>query len=483
MRLPFALWCCFVIKGTFYASFLPLWEGYDESSHFSFVEHLATHSRLPNPITGIPRDVSASLQLTPVPWTIKDWEPGWITHDDFWQLSSWEIHRRESLLRSVIPAGFMLARKAGLNYWRAIAVVGATAAAAELMMTAAHVSNEALALALATVCVVVWMRLCAKPRRPLIGSVFLGLLLGCCLLTKAYFLALLPAVFGTLLTKPGRAVVAVVVAAGVSGWWYAHNVATTKTLSGEQSEVAAERSGVSLASAARQVHWRLVADFAIASHIWIGGRSLLTLRGWMYRAIELLLLAALAGMCLQLMRPVPLPPDGLRLTILLLPQCLFWIGLAYRALASYRSTRVAGTLRYYPWCLAVPEVLCLLAGIERIAPARFQAFCAPLVTICFGGIEIFSSNFLLIPYYTGLTVHSPGGGVPAAHVSALWNAFPEPLLSRLAFAKPFPLTVPAMLTLWLLFFLAVLARVGISILSSWRSEKRARPDAFATRLS
>jgi hypothetical protein len=536
MRLLLSLWCCFVIKGIFYASFLPLWEGYDEFLHFAFVEHLATHGRLPDPATsGIPRDVSDSLQLAPVPWTIKDWEPGWISHERFWQLSSSEIQRRERGLRSLtdnasnfddgglklyeaqqpplayvllaawylpvqhhsialrawilrlacvliasamIPIGFVLARAAGLGRWEAVAIVAATGAVPELMMTTARVSNEALALTLATVFVAAWMRFCAEPRRPIISSAILGALLGCCLLTKAYFVAVLPVVLSTLLIKARRAAIVAAAALGISGWWYVHNLTATGTISGEQIEVAAERSHISLASAASQVHWPPVANFAITSHIWLGGWSFLMLRGWMYRAIEVLLLASLVGICVQFLRPAPFLPNRFRLAILLLLQCVFWIGLAYRALASYQSTRVAGTLGYYPWCLAVAEILCLIAGMQRITPARLRAFCAPFVTICFAALEIFSTNFLLIPYYAGLTVHRPGGAVPAGHVSTLWNALPEPLLSRLAFAKPLPLTPLAMLSLWILFLFAVLAPVGISILSSWRSERSMKSSAF-----
>jgi hypothetical protein len=534
------LWCCFVLKGVFYASFLPLWEGYDEFLHFAFVEHLATRGSLPNPVTsGIPPDVSESLRLAPVPWVIKDWETGWISHDRFWQLTSSEIHRRERGLRLltdtgpgfdqrelrlyeaqqpplsyvllavaylpvqhhsivlrvwilrlacvliasiVIPAGFLLARTAGLLRWEAIGVVSAVTAAPELMMTTAHVSNESLALALGTLCIAAWMRFYAEPWRSGVHGAFLGVLLGCCLLTKAYFLALLPAVFGTLVIKPRRAATAAVAVLAIAGWWYANNLVRTKTMTGEQIEVAAARSHLSLASAASQVHWRAVADFALASHIWLGGWSFLMLRSWMYRVIEILMLVSLAGICAQLLWPAPFPPGRVRLVLLLLPQCFFWIGLAYRALASYQSTRVAGTLGYYPWCLAVPEVLGLIAGLQRITPARLRAFCAPFVTICLTAIEIFSTNFLVIPYYAGLTTHRPGGSVPAAHLSALWTALPDPLLMHLSFAKPIPLTRPAMLTLWLLFLLAVLVPVGMSILSSWHSGK-ARPSAFVIRVS
>lgn len=32
------LWTCFLLRGFFYCSFLPIWEGYDEWAHFAFVQ-------------------------------------------------------------------------------------------------------------------------------------------------------------------------------------------------------------------------------------------------------------------------------------------------------------------------------------------------------------------------------------------------------------------------------------------------------------
>ena len=81
------LWFCFLMKLVFYASFVPLWEGYDEFAHFAFVQQLSDTHELPDLLNSrASREVEESLRLAPVPWTIRQWTPRWTTYDDFWRL-------------------------------------------------------------------------------------------------------------------------------------------------------------------------------------------------------------------------------------------------------------------------------------------------------------------------------------------------------------------------------------------------------------
>src|SRR5437773_1532931 len=91
-RLPLlltgGLWLCFLARMAFYVSFIPLWEGYDEFSHFAFVQYLANMHSLPRlPDATVSREVAESLRLMPIPWTIRQWTSGWVSHDDFWRLA------------------------------------------------------------------------------------------------------------------------------------------------------------------------------------------------------------------------------------------------------------------------------------------------------------------------------------------------------------------------------------------------------------
>ncbi len=63
------IWACFLARGLFYCSFLPLWEGYDEWAHFSYMERLVTAGDvLVGREVPVSQEVEASLQLAPLPW-------------------------------------------------------------------------------------------------------------------------------------------------------------------------------------------------------------------------------------------------------------------------------------------------------------------------------------------------------------------------------------------------------------------------------
>src|ERR1700678_3594428 len=80
------IWLCFLVRGLFYSSFLPLWEGYDEWTHFAYIQQLATHGGVlvdPNQLAS--QEVWVSLQLAPVPWELRSWSAPFLTEDAYWR--------------------------------------------------------------------------------------------------------------------------------------------------------------------------------------------------------------------------------------------------------------------------------------------------------------------------------------------------------------------------------------------------------------
>ncbi len=60
---------CFLVRGAFYAVALPLWEGYDEWSHFAVVQRIAVfHEPLVSRYSKITKEIDESLKIAPVPW-------------------------------------------------------------------------------------------------------------------------------------------------------------------------------------------------------------------------------------------------------------------------------------------------------------------------------------------------------------------------------------------------------------------------------
>src|SRR6266852_1767830 len=107
MRLPvtgrLSLWLLFLIRGVFYISVIPLWEGFDEWAHYAVLQNIATSGRaLPSVADKVSREVQESLELAPV-----HWQASGLRHDDYWRLPESDRKAREEKLRS-IPAQWAL---------------------------------------------------------------------------------------------------------------------------------------------------------------------------------------------------------------------------------------------------------------------------------------------------------------------------------------------------------------------------------------
>ena len=483
-RTAFALWLCVLAKLIFYSSFVPLWEGYDEFAHFAFVEYLVGTHTLPDLRSAVvPGDVADSLRTLPMPWTVRDWIG--IPHDDYWRgrhpepanppvrlyeaqqpplayvlftapyalvrnrslaTRAWVVRIAGSLIVScVIPLGFLLARRAFGDAGRALGAIAIVASMPELMMTADHGGNEPLAILLGTACV-----LALVSRRALLT----GALLGLGLLTKAYFLTLVPLVAIVFFRQKRQMLTAFAAAIAISGWWYARAIYVTGSLTGTQFSAATARSF-------NPIHWRGVADFALISHIWLGGWSFLVVRTWMYRAVEFVMLAAAVGLILRLARKRLSEPVAICAGTLL----SFMAGMVYFAYVTWHATGDAAVFGYYACALVVPEAICLVAGLSR--------FLVPAIVTLFGVLEVCGTVFYLMPYYAGMTVHTARGGVPAGRLSQIFSA---EIFRNLAVNKPGFLSPGVLMALWLIFLAALAAIIGIGFCSVFqRPLKKARP--------
>src|SRR5580658_5123801 len=94
-----AIWCCFLARALFYCAAVPLWEGYDEYSHFALVQYVAVHHG-GFPLGAIPpnnsRAVSESRKLTPGAWIIRDSSKGVLSYEEYFDLPSSEQNARRA---------------------------------------------------------------------------------------------------------------------------------------------------------------------------------------------------------------------------------------------------------------------------------------------------------------------------------------------------------------------------------------------------
>jgi len=498
-----SLWISFLFRGWFYASILPLWEGYDEFAHFGVVRAIALHGRVlvPRNQPG-PRDVEESLRLAPVPWEVRGWDVfrQSLTEEAYWRLPPQDRRRREALLRDMplswaredsaggvsayealqpplyywlmacvlhllrgssllaqvmilrwigvwiasfaVPGTFAICRMATRCDSLALGCAAVVAVMPEFAANAARVSNEPLSILLFTL--LIWIGLRMVTTAPdMKHALALGLVLGLGLLTKAYFLAAVPAVLWLLPHRRGTAwkpaLAMSLATAGVAGWWYIRNVAATGTFSGLAEPVALRgRSLTSMAAAVWRVPWVRAVDVILVSHIYLFGWSSIGVRSWMYHIFFAIGLLAALGL-------IPRLGDPAILWLASIYGC-FWLAQLYNVLLQYLTKGLAGSMGWYMCAVVACEVV-----LCAVAFGRFRIWATAIGAILFGLLDLYGMHFRAIPYYSGIIGHQANGVLAALHVSQYRALGFHALFQRLAVNKWALLSPPALTGLWILY--------------------------------
>ncbi len=453
-RAWLVLWICFLARGVFYSALMPIWEGWDEWSHVAYIEYVVDTGGLPDPnSTRLSRELMASFAGVAMPHGSTYAPSNGLTHAAYWSLPDSERAERRRALSAIPgewryqqdPAGEILyeAQQPPLYYWLmaapATALRGASlpvrvytlrlasvllsslalwfgfAAARRvfgsdgmaglvtalvvsmpgLLINVARVGNESLAIPLATLLFYLTLRTLEEPaqKRWYIAA---GVVLGACLLTKVYFLAMLPAlalVFA--LRRLWFGMVTLLIGVGISLWWYVRIYMLTDTWTGQIQTVAARRFGLGERIAAVfRADWGHSFDSLLLSHIWMGGWSFLQVRSWMYHFFYVVFAVALIGLVLLAVRRkfAPLLPAAALLAFLVM-------GLTYHALIEFLLSGDTTSAGWYLFALVFPEAVLLAGGLaafgKRWVPAALVA--------CFVALELYATHFVLMPYSYGVT--------------------------------------------------------------------------------
>ena len=248
------IWFAFTVRTIFYCTAFPLWEGFDEYAHVGVVQHIFHFRDMPDfRAANTSREIAESRKLVPAPWLLHDDSKALLSYEEYWRLPSPDRLERQARLRELprawstepampelplyeaqqpplyywlllpvywcvksldlstqvwvlrcitallastaIPIAFFTARsffaKHFLDQRAALGVAVVVASLPQLAIDAFRVSNEGLAIALGSLAVLLMIRLSDSPPSSLRGF-GIGLVLGAALLTKVYFLALLP---------------------------------------------------------------------------------------------------------------------------------------------------------------------------------------------------------------------------------------------------------------------------------------------------
>ncbi|MGH9721484.1 MAG: hypothetical protein ACRD8O_14840, partial [Bryobacteraceae bacterium] len=292
---------------------------------------------------------------------------------------------------------------------------------------------------------------------------WMGAALGAGLLAKAYFVAAVPAVFLLFAQarQAARALQAFAVTALVAGWWYWRNRQATGVWSGVPDDAAAHHASLSRwIDGILQTRWAEALDSTLLSHLWFGNWSFLQVRSWMYHFFYLVIALAAAGLFWRMRR-------GARTLVpLVLFYGFFWAALAYSVLITYLARGVSATTGWYLYCLVIVEVILATAGLAALLPRSAHRAILPAGAFCFMALDLYATHFVLIPYYTGLIAHRPGGGVTAFHLDAGARLGWGELIRRLCVNKPDWVTPEALVAGWLLFLAATAAAFFITLAPS-----------------
>ncbi len=449
------IWALFLVRGVFYCTMLPVWEGFDEYAHFARFSQGA----LPRMNTPLTREVERTFTLLPMPDQLAWIGPEVKIHPKWWALPDASRAARLTAARSIpaqeatLPAqgNFQSyeSQQGPLYYWvlwpflqmaagwnilervllaRLLSVLLASAAiplvwlagrnlagqrlglgAAAFLaispmfaLNAARVANDCLAISWTALLLVL---LSAKR----LHSWWIGLVLGSVLLTKAYALTLLPALLVLLWRQ--RFVLGKALGLGVllGGWWYVRNILLTGRLTGWEDDAPLSTVLRSLPA----VPWVHATSTVFKTALWFGGWSFLTARAWMYNVLLAILLLCVAAGWRR--------AGNFRAPWVMV--ACFLAGMVYDVGAEFATQHATGTPGWYLWGVGAAFALLIAGGAGKwTAPV-----CALLCVF-----DLFTANFVLLPYYSGFAAHGRSfaaiSQLPAAldrlavpHV--LWIAF------------------------------------------------------------
>ena len=269
----------------------------------------------------------------------------------------------------------------------------------------------------------------------------------------------------------------------LAGWWYVRNLLLTGSVSGEQTDAAMQQMPWSsrLTSLAGVQWWRAL-DTLFFSHIFIGGWSFLTVRAWMYHALGTLWALAMVGVVFGLVagqsglrgNHVAAGPRG-SLGMLTLLEAGLLASLAYHTLVTFAVLHGSTTNGWYLYSLAAAECLLIPWGLAFWLGERWRAAVFPALAGLFAALDVFAMHVYLLPYYTGLTAHSPQGMVKG------WNLFRAgvdgwgTLFARLTVNKPEVLNTAVFVGLWGMYFAATVMAPGMAWFATSRFERKAAP--------
>jgi hypothetical protein len=177
-------------------------------------------------------------------------------------------------------------------------------------------------------------------------------------------------------------------------------------------------------------------------------------RSWVYHVFYALAALGAAGLAAQLWRERR--PETWLLAGL---YGSFWLGEAYNVLLIFVSKGVSASMGWYLYAAVIPEVALAAAGLAVIVPRLWRRWVLPAGAALFALLDLYTVNFVSIPYYTGLIAHRPDGSLPLFHPDRWPVGGLATVLGRLAVNKPEFLGAGVIAVLWCSYLAATIGMV------------------------
>lgn len=350
-----------VFSASLWVTLIPLWDGFDEAQHYSYIQSLRRDRALPVlGETRITPEVWASLIASPVSPAVKMNYPILRTFNDVRTNTgpteiapdaalNYEAHQAPmtyllfspiegALLRAGMPIAwrlrvlrFCLLACSMVLFWRIAAARQHRGAAFFVILTTemflascGHVANDAIAIP-----IFVWLFFEAERR-----SRTAVLLLAAGLLAKAYFLAVVPVVAWRLRRQWRWLLTAGILPA----IWYGRNLWLYGNLSGMQEQLHS-LSAAQLFHAALRLPWAASLGETFRGALWLANNSFLQ---WSVWQVNLVIVGLLVALCVSLRR------ESRRRNWLLAYAGCYVAALAYAAVQTFVYTNGAG-FAASPW--------------------------------------------------------------------------------------------------------------------------------------
>jgi hypothetical protein len=257
----------------------------------------------------------------------------------------------------------------------------------------------------------------------------------------------------------------------------------TGTLSGEQIDSFAARFTLhEKLAAVFAMNWPAVIDAAAFSHIWVGGWSFLVVRSWMYRIFELAATLAGTGLMLFTVRiisrigrgPLALGRTGQYFIVLATVYTLLCMGLGYHALVTFLVKGISTSLGWYLYSVVVAEVVLIALGMACLFGTFWAQRTVAALCVFSIALDLYTVNFYLAPYYTGLIRHAASGSLNAFHIGGI-NGLEE-IVRRLSINEATSIEPGTIACLWVAYLCATAALITVSVILAANHHRTTSPN-------